>query len=59
MFFTIKRLGLGLVFLGVALLATLYFLHFTVVNVLLLSCLAVIVVGVVVYVWGQKLESRY
>ena len=59
MFFTLKRLGLGLVFLGVALLAALYFFHFTFVNVLLLSCLGVVLAGVVVYVWGQKRESPY
>jgi len=59
MFFTLKRLGLGLIFLGVALLAALYCLHLTVVNAILLSCFCIILIGVVVYVWGQKRESRY
>lgn len=45
--------------LGVVLLAAEFFLHFTMVNILLLAPLMIIVLGIVAYVWGQKRESRY
>ena len=59
MFFTLKRIGLGLVFLGVLLLVALYFLRFTFVNMLLVTPLFLIIGGMIAYVWGQKRTSRY
>lgn len=59
MFFTLKRVGIGLISLGVLLLAVEHFLHFTMVNLLLLAPLFLIIAGMVAYVWGQKRESRY
>ena len=48
-----------LISLGVALLAIQHFLHFTMVNILLLAPLFLIVAGIVAYVWGQKRDSSY
>lgn len=59
MFFTLKHFGLGLIFLGVAMLATLYFLHYTLVNILLIVPLCLVIGGLAFFVWGQKRESRY
>lgn len=59
MIFTRKRAGIALILLGILFLATEYFLHFTMVNILLLAPLFLIIVGLVTYVWGQKRESNY
>ena len=59
MIFTLKRVGISLILLGVVLLAVQHFLHFTMVNILLLAPLFLIIVGLAAYVWGQKRESRY
>lgn len=59
MIFSLKRVGIGLISLGVVLLAVQHFLHFTLVNALLISPLLLIIIGVVAYVWGMKRESPY
>ena len=59
MFFTLKRLGIGLIFIGVALLAVQFLFHFTMINLLLLAPLFLIIAGVSLYVYGMKRESRY
>ncbi len=59
MFFTLKRTGIGLILLGILLLAAEHVLRFTMVNTLLLLPLLLIVAGVCAYVWGQKRESGY
>ena len=59
MFFTLKRFGLALVLLGVALLAVIYFLRYTFVNALLVTPLCIIIGGIALYVWGQKRTSQY
>jgi len=59
MIFTLQRLGLALVLIGVVVLASLYFLRFTFVNALLIAPLCIIIAGLTVYVWGQKRTSRY
>ena len=59
MILTLKRVGIGLILLGVMLLAVQHFLHFTMLNILLLAPLFLIIAGLAVYVWGQKRESRY
>jgi len=41
------------------LLAVQHFLHFTMLNILLLAPLFLIIAGLAAYVWGQKRESRY
>ena len=57
MIFTLKRVGIGLIFLGVLLLAAEYVFNFTMVNVLLIVPLLFIILGIVAFVWGQKRES--
>ena len=59
MFFTLKHFGIGLIFLGVSLLAMLYFLHYTLVNALLVVPLCMVICGLAIFVWGQKRESSY
>ena len=59
MIFTLKNLALALILLGVLFLAAQHFLHFTFVNALLLVPLFLIVAGIVIFVWGQKRESKY
>ena len=54
-----KRLGLGLVILGVALLVVLHLLHFTFVNMLLLVPLFLILAGIILHVWMMKRDSLY
>ena len=57
--FILKYSGLALILLGVLLLAALYLLHFTFVNVVLLTPFFIILAGVVLQVWMMKRESRY
>ena len=59
MIFTLKRVGIGLILLGVVLLAAEYVFNFTMVNILLIVPLLFIISGIVSYVYGQKRESRY
>jgi len=54
-----KILGFCLVFLGVLALLALQLLHFTMVNALLMPPFFIIIIGVGLYVWGQKRESAY
>jgi hypothetical protein len=57
--FILKYSGLALILLGVLLLVTLHLLHFTFVNVVLLTPFFIILAGVVLQVWMMKRESRY
>lgn len=57
--FILKYSGLALILLGVLLLAALHLLHFTFVNVVLLTPFFIILAGVVLQVWMMKRESRY
>ena len=49
----------ALIILGVVGLVGLQLTGFTVVNILLVIPLVLILTGTVLYVWGQKNESRY
>ena len=55
----VKYGGLGLIFLGVLLFATLQLLHFTFVNAVTSIPLVIVIVGVSLHVWSMKRESRY
>ena len=44
---------------GVLLLVVQHLLHFTMENELLTIPICLIVIGIVVYVWGLKRDSRY
>ena len=59
MIFTLKRVGIGLILLGILLLTAEYVFNFTMVNTLLIVPLLFIISGIVSYVYGQKRESRY
>ncbi|MBP5337925.1 MAG: hypothetical protein J6Z14_01270 [Prevotella sp.] len=54
-----KYIGISLMLVGVLLLVVQHLLHFTMVNELLTIPLCLIVIGIVVYVWGLKRDSRY
>ena len=54
-----KHTGLLLMFLAVAAFTTLYVMHLTIVNRLLLIPLLLLVAGLLLYVWGTKRESPY
>jgi hypothetical protein len=54
-----KHVGFCLVVLGVLTLVVLHLLHFTMVNALLFMPLAAIVLGCLLYIYGQKRESKY
>lgn len=54
-----KYIGLGLIALGLAIFAVLYFVHLTFVNSLLAIPFTLIVGGCVLHVWMAKRRSRY
>ena len=54
-----KYAGFCLIILGVLALVALFLVHFTIVNTLTAAPLFFIIIGVVLYVWGQKRESQY
>ena len=59
MILTLKKVGIGLILLGILLLTAEYVFNFTMVNILLIVPLLFIILGIVAYVYGQKRESRY
>ena len=50
---------MGLIVLGVVLLAALHLLHLTIINQLLLPPLVFIIAGIMLHVRAVKKESRY
>ena len=54
-----KRIGIGLLIIGIAALFSLAMFHFTFLNAPLLLALLAIVLGAVLMVWGTKRESPY
>lgn len=54
-----KSLGLALMALGTVLLVVLHAFRLTFVNALLLTPLALVFLGLVLYVWALKQESKY
>ena len=59
MFFSLKHIGLCLILLGVAALAAEFLLRLTMLNAMLVVPLTIIIVGLALYVWGEKSESAY
>jgi len=54
-----KQTGILLVAVGVLALFALVFFHMAVVNTLLHAAFFIIIIGVVLYVWGMKRQSKY
>ena len=54
-----KSLGLAFMALGTVLLVVLHVFRLTFVNALLLTPLALVFLGLVLYVWALKQESKY